>query len=67
MTRTRQENIRLRVIFALMIFFFLLAVGRLAHLQLYLGDKYAAIVQKQKDGTIVQAKTDEVGELALRP
>ncbi|HEX6768322.1 MAG TPA: acetate--CoA ligase [Candidatus Binatia bacterium] len=27
----------------------------------------AAIVQKQKDGTIVQAKTDEVGELALRP
>jgi acetyl-CoA synthetase len=27
----------------------------------------AAIVQKQKDGTLVQAKTDEVGELALRP
>ena len=27
----------------------------------------AAIVQKQKDGTLVQAKTDEVGELALGP
>ena len=27
----------------------------------------AAIVQKQKDGTVVQVKTDEVGELALKP
>lgn len=52
MTRTRQENIRLRVIFALVIFFFLVAVARLAHLQLYLGDKYAAIVQKQSSTSI---------------
>ncbi|MGZ8483356.1 MAG: acetate--CoA ligase [Candidatus Binatia bacterium] len=27
----------------------------------------AAIVHKQKDGTVVQVKTDEVGELALKP
>ncbi len=71
MTRTRQENIRLRVIFALMIFFFLLAVGRLAHLQLYLGDKYAAIVQKQSSTKVdIPAERgmiyDRFGELVAK-
>jgi cell division protein FtsI/penicillin-binding protein 2 len=71
MTRTRQENIRLRVIFALVIFFFLVAVARLAHLQLYLGDKYASIVEKQSTGTItIPAERgmvyDRYGELVAK-
>jgi cell division protein FtsI (penicillin-binding protein 3) len=71
MTRTRQENIRLRVIFALVICFFMVAVARLAHLQLYLGDAYAAIVERQSSAKVdIPAERgmvyDRFGELVAK-
>lgn len=52
MTRTRQERIRLGVIFIVIVLFFAVAVTRLVHLQVYEHDKYSAIVDKQSSGRV---------------
>ncbi|PWB75329.1 hypothetical protein C3F09_02910 [candidate division GN15 bacterium] len=52
MTRTRQERIRLGVIFILVILFFAAAVARLIHLQVYEHDRYSSIVEKQSSGRV---------------
>src|SRR5512136_1925583 len=52
MTRTRQEKIRLVFMFGLVFLFFLVAVARLVHLQIYLHDKYAGIVERQSSGRV---------------
>jgi cell division protein FtsI/penicillin-binding protein 2 len=52
MTRTRQENIRLAVLSALVVLCFLAFVARLVHLQLYMNGPYAEIVERQTSGTI---------------
>ena len=52
MTRTRQENIRLGVLFAFVFLFFAVVIVRLAHLQIYLKDKYTEIVNHQSSGRV---------------
>lgn len=52
MTRTRQENIRLGVLFAIVFLFFAVVIVRLGHLQIYLKDKYSDIVERQSSGRI---------------
>lgn len=45
--RTRQESVRVVILFVLVVGFFSLAVARLVHLQLLLGPRYARIVERQ--------------------
>jgi len=52
MTRTRQEQIRLGVIFITIILCFAAAIARLVHLQVYQHEKYSAIVEKQSSGRV---------------
>lgn len=52
MTRTRQENIRLGVLFSIVLLFFAVVIARLGHLQIFLKDKYGEIVQHQSSGRI---------------
>ena len=52
MKRTRQEKIRLGVVFVIVTGFFLLATARLVHLQVFLSSEYAAIVDAQATGQV---------------
>ncbi|HVP07484.1 MAG TPA: penicillin-binding transpeptidase domain-containing protein [Candidatus Acidoferrum sp.] len=52
MSRTRQENIRLGLLFGIVTLTFVAFVGRLVHLQIYLNQPYSAIVNHQTSGTI---------------
>ncbi|MFZ1685341.1 MAG: penicillin-binding transpeptidase domain-containing protein [Candidatus Zixiibacteriota bacterium] len=52
MTRTRQENIRLGVLFSIVLLFFVVVAIRLGHLQIYLKDRYTELVNRQSSGRI---------------
>jgi cell division protein FtsI/penicillin-binding protein 2 len=52
MTRTLQEKHRLGILFFFVVTFFVVAIARLVHLQVILGDKYQEIVRKQSSGTV---------------
>ncbi len=52
MTRTRQESLRLGILFVMVCAFFAIAVGRLVHLQIYKSAEYSAIVDRQSSGKI---------------
>jgi len=50
--RTRQESVRLGLLFVIIICFFSLAVARLVHLQILLGPRYSEIVSRQSSSRI---------------
>jgi cell division protein FtsI (penicillin-binding protein 3) len=50
--RTRQENVRLVILCALVVLCFVAFVARLVHLQLYMNGTYAKIVERQTSGTV---------------
>lgn len=50
--RTRQESVRLGLLFVIIICFFSLAVARLIHLQILLGPRYSEIVGRQSSSRI---------------
>ena len=52
MKRTRQEKLRLGLLFFLVCCFFAVAVTRLVHLQIILAPKYSEIVENQSSGTV---------------
>ncbi len=52
MTRTRQEHLRLGLLFTFVIICFVVFAARLAHLQLYLNQRYSAVVSRQSTGKL---------------
>jgi len=52
MKRTRQEKLRLGLLFVIVCCFFAAVFGRLVHLQIFLSPVYGQIVQKQSSGTV---------------
>jgi cell division protein FtsI/penicillin-binding protein 2 len=52
MSRTRQESLRLGILFVVVCAFFVIAVARLVHLQIYKSAEYSAIVDRQSSGKI---------------
>ncbi|MEW6412550.1 MAG: penicillin-binding transpeptidase domain-containing protein [Candidatus Zixiibacteriota bacterium] len=52
MTRTRQERLRLGLLFVLVCLFFGVVVTRLVHLQVLLSPKYSEIVNRQSSGKV---------------
>ena len=52
MKRSRQEKLRLGLLFVLVCFFFAVVVARLIHLQIFLSPRYSQIVKKQSSGTV---------------
>ncbi len=52
MSRTRQESLRLGFLFVIVCTSFVLALGRLVHLQIYKSAEYSAIVERQSSGKI---------------
>lgn len=52
MKRTRLEKVRLSVLYIFIVAFFVIAVGRLIHLQVFLSPRYSQIVIRQSSGTV---------------
>lgn len=52
MKRTRQERIRLGLVFVLVCLFFAAAVARLVQMQIFLAPEYSSIVDKQSSGKV---------------
>ncbi|UCD64706.1 MAG: PASTA domain-containing protein [Candidatus Zixiibacteriota bacterium] len=52
MKRSRQEKLRLGLLFVLVCFFFAVTVARLVHLQIFLSPQYSEIVRRQSSGTV---------------
>jgi len=52
MKRTRQEQIRLAVVYALIGLFFIIATARVIQFQVFLEPRYSAIVERQSSGKI---------------
>ena len=52
MKRTRQEKVRLGILFVITCCFFLAVFMRLVHLQVILNDRYAKVVERQSGGKV---------------
>lgn len=52
MKRTKQERVRLGIVYVLIALTFAVVLGRLVHLQVFLADKYQAIVKRQSTGRV---------------
>lgn len=52
MSRTRQENRRLGLLFVIVALFFAVFIGRLVHLQIVLNESYNGIVERQSSGKL---------------